>query len=243
MKFQYKTLLLLLCILAMFISNGKCQEFGKSQKSFDSIAFNKQLEILSIQKSQGYKISFSNIDTNKFISDIELTFAFPKRAIKDLISHLKSVDSTDKNSKSNILTGIHKKIIVTIKNAKFTWIPEYKSYLIIDTIPLLLINGINIKTLDKVIFEIVPNQIPVINAYLKTKNSTWFYFNFKNSFLSIISNSEEFNNIIKNRRIKIIKGKNGLNDYTFSITIEIKMKAFVKRIDDLNHSKIDTWPF
>jgi hypothetical protein len=73
----------------------------------------------------------------------------------------------------------------------------------------------------------------VLDIYLKLDQSTWYYFNYANTVMKVVSSNQEFNTIIKEESAKNRKkeGEKGEANYSYTIAGEAFRKSFLRKAE------------
>ena len=147
-------------------------------------------------------------DADKVISDISMNGSFKK--IPDELQH-------------TFLLG----------DVQMKWNPITKSFVSVGQIGIVAINKNQInKYVDGYIEVIKKRAGDEINIYLEFDSNDWYYFNYKQNVMQAISSNAQFNTIIKETKAdnRTVKSEKDLPQYTYTISTEMKKKAFVKRV-------------
>jgi hypothetical protein len=201
---------------------------------FNSLTYSQKLDFCSIQESIGFKVTFSNIDSINKTADIKINFHFSTKAIKILEQvFLKQNSLADTFSSHRPRIKHENNTTFVLKNIKFDWNEKTQSFISIDTMRLYEING---TKLDKIVigyFEARPShEINFIISPSASIDNSYYFFCYKVNLLQTISSNQDFNVVIKNTRVskRELKSKKGLGPYQYTLSTEMKKKAFLMRI-------------
>jgi hypothetical protein len=182
------------------------------------------------------KIINQNLEKYNTLKAVDLTRPTFTKALTEILG----TKEADKLISDVSMNGAFKKIpselsyTLLFGDVQMKWNSYTKSFISKGPIGIVALNKNQIDRYVNGYIEVIKKKSgDEINIYLELETNDWYYFNYKSNIMQAISSSMEFNTAIKETKSdkKTLKSEKDLPQYIYTISTEMKKKAFLKKFE------------